>query len=216
MMKINVRKNVLSDNDQQALTNAQRLAGLGISGVNILASPGAGKTTFIVRLLQALPGELNNAVVEGDVASSIDTDRIIALGFAATQINTGGGCHLDASMVASALDKLTLRGPGFLFIENIGNLICPADFRLGESLRLVVASVPEGDDKPVKYPAIFRLADAVVLNKIDLLGHVEFTMDNFVAGVRAVNAAAPIFEVSARNVAGIDKVVEWLREAGKR
>ncbi|MFA6133885.1 MAG: hydrogenase nickel incorporation protein HypB [Phycisphaerae bacterium] len=215
-MKINVRKNVLSDNDQQALTNAQRLAGLGISGVNILASPGAGKTTFIVRLLQALPGELNNAVVEGDVASSIDTDRIIALGFAATQINTGGGCHLDASMVASALDKLTLRGPGFLFIENIGNLICPADFRLGESLRLVVASVPEGDDKPVKYPAIFRLADAVVLNKIDLLGHVEFTMDNFVAGVRAVNAAAPIFEVSARNGAGIDKVVEWLREAGKR
>lgn len=215
-MKVNVRKNVLSDNDQQALTNAQRLAGLGISAVNILASPGAGKTTFIVRLLQALPGELKNAVVEGDVASSIDTDRIIALGFAATQINTGGGCHLDASMVASALDKLTLRGPGFLFIENIGNLICPADFRLGESLRLVVASVPEGDDKPVKYPAIFRLADAVVLNKIDLLGHVEFTMDNFVAGVRAVNAAAPIFEVSARNGAGIDKVVEWLREAGKR
>jgi hydrogenase nickel incorporation protein HypB len=213
-MRIDVRKAVTSDNDIQAVQNADRLKETGLVGVNIMASPGAGKTSFIVRLLKSLPKGLSNGVIEGDVAGSIDTDKIIALGYPATQINTDGGCHLDANMVAKALDALAIQGPGFVFIENIGNLICPASFRLGESLILAIASVPEGDDKPVKYPAVFGLADAVVLNKHDLLGHVEFDMNFFLKGVRAVNPDAPIFNVSCRTGEGVGAVVEWLTANG--
>jgi hydrogenase nickel incorporation protein HypB len=211
-MKIEAGKKVLSINDHQAQRNKQRLDGLHLSAINILASPGAGKTSLIIRLLQSLPASLSKAVIEGDVASSIDTDKLISLGYQATQINTDGGCHLDAAMIDRALDKLKLQGPGLVFIENIGNLICPSGFDLGESLRIVVASVPEGDDKPIKYPGIFATAHAFVLNKIDLLGAVEFDMPRFKAGLRAVNEKAPLFEVSCRKgiEQGIAPLCDWV------
>jgi hydrogenase nickel incorporation protein HypB len=214
-MKIEAGKKVLSVNDQQAQRNRRRLDGLHLSAINILASPGAGKTSLIIRLLQSLPTMLSKAVIEGDVASSIDTDKIIALGYQATQINTDGGCHLDAAMINRALDKLKLQGPGLVFIENIGNLICPAGFDLGESLRIVVASVPEGDDKPIKYPGIFATAHAFVLNKIDLLGAVEFDLTRFKTGLRAVNDSAPLFEVSCRKEKeqGILPLRNWVLSA---
>jgi hydrogenase nickel incorporation protein HypB len=210
-VKIEAGKKVLSVNDQQARRNRQRLDALRLLAVNILASPGAGKTSLIIRLLQSLPANLSKAVIEGDVASSIDTDKIIALGYQATQINTDGGCHLDAAMIGRALDELDLQGPGLVFIENIGNLICPAGFELGETLRIVVASVPEGDDKPIKYPGIFATAHAFVLNKVDLLGAVDFDLARFKAGLRAVNDKAPLFEVSCRQgkEQGIAPLRDW-------
>ena len=209
-MKISVTRSVLDSNDQQAIANQRRLGELRLTAVNILASPGAGKTSCITKLLQGIPTSYRVGVIEGDVASSIDTDKILSLGFPATQINTHGGCHLDAGMIRDALTMLDLTGPGFIFVENIGNLICPAEFHLGEHLRVVIASVPEGDDKPIKYPGIFRSADAVILNKTDLLGLVEFERERFDAGVRAVNQTAPIFPVSCRKAEGVAAVVDWL------
>jgi hydrogenase nickel incorporation protein HypB len=214
-MKIEVKREVLSENDAQAQANASRLAEAKLIAVNVLASPGAGKTSLIIHLLKRLPEGVSGAVIEGDVAGSLDTDNIRRLGYPAEQINTGGGCHLDAAMVAGAMDRLGARGPGFVFIENIGNLICPVSYRLGEKLRLVVASVAEGDDKPVKYPAAFASADAIVLNKTDLAPHVEFRMDFFLQGVKTLNPAAPVFRASCRGGEGIDAVAHWLLQAAK-
>jgi hydrogenase nickel incorporation protein HypB len=210
MKQIQAKTRVLSANDRQALKNLHLLRDRQLRAVNILASPGAGKTSFIERLLKGLPARCKTGVIEGDVASSIDTDRIRALGFPAIQINTDGGCHLDAVMVARAIGELGVYGPGYLFIENIGNLICPAGFELGESIRIVVASVPEGDDKPIKYPGIFATAGAIVLNKIDLLGHVDFRMPFFLEGVQAVNDKAPVFNISCRSGEGVEAVIDWL------
>jgi hydrogenase nickel incorporation protein HypB len=210
-----VGKAILNLNDEQSLRNRRRLDELGLLAVNVLASPGAGKTSVIVRLLQGLAGQFSVGVIEGDVASSIDTDKLRALGFPATQINTDGGCHLDADMIFAAIGKLDIRGPGYLFIENIGNLICPTNFHLGEAVRLVIASAPEGDDKPTKYPGVFATADAIVLNKIDLLAHVDFRMDFFLASLRTINPKAPIFHVSCRNGQGIDALLDWLKTTAK-
>jgi hydrogenase nickel incorporation protein HypB len=215
-LKIKSGRSVLSTNERQAALNRRRLDALGLVAVNVLASPGAGKTSLLTRLLRSIPSNLSLGVIEGDVAGRLDTDRILAMGFPATQINTGGGCHLDADMIARAVRALDIEGPGYLFIENIGNLICPAEFRLGERLRIVVASVPEGDDKPVKYPGVFASANAVVLNKIDLLGHVEFDMEFFLAGVRAVNPEAPVFNVSCRTGEGVDALTAWLLKTKPR
>jgi hydrogenase nickel incorporation protein HypB len=209
-IQLNAGTKVLSANDSQALKNFDAMQACSLEAINVLASPGAGKTSVITKILQKLPASLHCGVIEGDVASSIDTDKLLALGFHAVQINTNGACHLDANMVASAWGQLKLAGPGFVFIENIGNLICPVDFQLGESRRLVIASVPEGDDKPVKYPGIFAAADAVILNKTDLLGYIDFRMDFFTAGLRVVNNHAPLFNVSCRADEGLDKVVDWL------
>ncbi len=211
-MKIDVNKSILEPNDRLALENKKRLEAKGLIAVNVMASPGAGKTSLILKLLAGLPKTLKAGVIEGDVASSIDTKKIKAAGWPAVQINTGGGCHLDAIMVAGALEKLKLEGPGVIFIENIGNLICPVEFALGEALRLVVASVPEGDDKPIKYPGIFADADLVVLNKSDLKPHVEFSLEKFLAGVKLVNQKAPVFEVSCKSGADLKEQVAFLLE----
>lgn len=209
-MKLDIGKSILSLNDEQSLRNRQALDATSLVGVNVLASPGAGKTSVILKLLEGLSKRYSVGVIEGDVASSIDTDKIIARGFKATQINTDGGCHLDARMIWSAMERLAIQGPGYLFIENIGNLICPTQFHLGETLRLVIASVPEGDDKPAKYPGVFATADLIVLNKIDLMGHIDFRMDFFMESIRAVNSGAPVFNVSCRSGEGVAAVLEWL------
>jgi hydrogenase nickel incorporation protein HypB len=213
-MKISPQRRILTANDRRAAANRERFEQLGLATVNVLASPGAGKTSLILALLHALPKDLAAGVIEGDVASCIDTDRIKAEGFPAVQINTAGGCHLTADMVDRALTSLNVRGPGFLFIENIGNLICPAAFDLGERLRLVVASVPEGDDRPIKYPGIFASADAVVLNKIDLLALADFDLERFRGGIRAVNPHASVFHVSCRTAEGVPSLRDWLLGRG--
>lgn len=212
-MKIEVGKAILHLNDEQSMRNRRRLEELRLVAVNVLASPGAGKTSLIIRLLEELSRDLAVGVIEGDVASSIDTQKLRGLGYAATQINTDGGCHLDARMVASAIEALAIKGPGFLFIENIGNLICPTNYHLGESLRIVVASVPEGDDKPAKYPGVFASADAVVLNKVDLLGQVDFEMDRFRSMLHAASPKARLFEVSCRKPQGLTELADWLKQS---
>ncbi|HOT26747.1 MAG TPA: hydrogenase nickel incorporation protein HypB [Candidatus Ozemobacteraceae bacterium] len=211
-MLIPVRKAVLAHNDAEAAENAKLFESRRVRVVNVMASPGAGKTSLILALAKRLPVGLQPLVIEGDVASSIDTEKVAAAGIPVFQINTDGDCHLDAVSVRKAFEALpAVPEQGLLFIENIGNLICPAEFDLGEDIRLVIASVPEGDDKPRKYPAIFALADAIVLNKTDLAGHVEFDRPRFEAGVRAVNDRAPIFDVSCRGaMAGVDALVDWL------
>jgi hydrogenase nickel incorporation protein HypB len=207
---ITARRSILSANDRQAAANARLFKKLDLTTINIMASPGAGKTSLLVRLLKLLAPRGSVGVIEGDVASSIDAELIARLGYPVTQINTDGGCHLNASDIAAALAELNLSGPGYLFIENIGNLICPAAFDLGERARLVIASVPEGDDKPCKYPGIFMKADAIVLNKIDTLAVFDFDRAAFTAGVRAVNSAAPIFELSCRTGQGMQALADWL------
>ena len=175
-----------------------------------MASPGAGKTSVIAATAERLPADLQPGVIEGDLASSIDTDALLACGIPAVQINTGGNCHLDAPMVRSALPRLPLDEIGILFIENVGNLVCPAEFDLGAALAVVVASVPEGHDKPYKYPGMFAAADAVLLNKADLLAYFDFDLDYFRRGLAMVNPDAPLFIVSCRTGDAMEEWVSWL------
>jgi hydrogenase nickel incorporation protein HypB len=184
--------------------------------VNVLSSPGSGKTTLLERAARDLGGERPVLVIEGDQATDRDAERIRAAGARAVQINTGTGCHLDAAMVARALAELAPRPGSLVFIENVGNLVCPALFDLGERARVVVASVTEGEDKPVKYPHMFRKADAIVLNKIDLAEHVDFDLERFTAFVREVNEGAPVLPVSAKTGDGLERWYDWLRATSGR
>ncbi len=206
-MKVDIKTQVLLRNDREAKEIFDEFEKRGVKAVNVMASPGAGKTTLILSLLRALPDSLYKGVIEGDVASSIDTEKIRAEGFKAVQINTAGACHLNSGMIKKALKELDPKGPGIVFIENIGNLICPADFYLGESLRLVVASVPEGDDKPLKYPLLFSVADIVAVNKWDTAGAFDFNYEMFVRGVKAVNANAPVIKVSGKSREGLTELL---------
>jgi hydrogenase nickel incorporation protein HypB len=209
-MKVPVVTQILKANDQVALENRARFDAAGVTVFNIMASPGAGKTSLILRTIEGLPAGMVPAVIEGDIASSIDADVIAARGVAVVQVNTGGNCHLDAPMVRSALDHLDLAAARLLFIENVGNLICPANYRLGADRAVVVASVAEGHDKPYKYPGIFAAADVVVLNKCDLIDVFEFDLEYFERGVRLVNMAVPILHVSCRTGQGVERWVDWL------
>ena len=172
--------------------------------------PGAGKTSAILRAIESLQGRLRVGVIEGDVAGHVDADKVAQAGAPVVQINTGGGCHLDAPQVQNALRQLPLSEIDLLFIENVGNLICPAGFALGEHLNLMVASIPEGHDKPIKYPGMFTVVDALLLNKIDLMPYLDFDLEAFRTAVRALNADAPLFEVSCKTGAGIEEWAEWL------
>ncbi len=210
--EVKVIANIMKVNDSLADENRQQLRSQGIFGVNIMASPGAGKTSVILQAIAGLKDIAPVMVIEGDVASSIDADKIAATGTTVIQINTGGGCHLDANMVRQALDSMELHEGGVLFIENVGNLICPANWDLGEELRMVIASVTEGHDKPFKYPGIFAHADLVVLNKMDLAPYFEFDLDQFTDGVRAVNPNVPIFPLSCRGGEGVPAWLTWLKD----
>jgi hydrogenase nickel incorporation protein HypB len=206
-----VVERILSANDLVARENRRILDAHGIRGINVMASPGAGKTSLILRSVEELQGQLRVGVIEGDVAGRVDADKVAEKGVPVVQINTGGGCHLDAPQVQGALERLPLEAIDLLFIENVGNLICPTGFDLGEHLKVMIANVPEGDDKPIKYPGMFTAVDALVLNKVDLAPYVEFDEDKFRTAFRALNAEAPLFPVSCRTGEGIALWVEWLR-----
>jgi hydrogenase nickel incorporation protein HypB len=210
MTEIDVQKRILSANDEVAAENRAAFEGHGILAVNMMASPGAGKTSVILATAERLPEGMRPAVIEGDLASSIDTEKVLSAGVPAVQINTGGNCHLDAPMIRSALPKLPLDRIDLLLIENVGNLVCPAEFDLGAALAVVVASVPEGHDKPYKYPGMFAAGDAVILNKADLVSYFDFDLDYFRRGVAMVNPGAPVFVVSCRTGEGLDGWVSWL------
>ena len=210
--QIKVVRNVLSANDEIAAQNQLLLGAHGVLTVNIMASPGAGKTSVIMNTIQKLHGKLRCGVIEGDVASSVDSEKVATLGVPVVQINTGGGCHLDARQVQDALEGFPLDRIDLLMIENVGNLICPTAFLLGESLRIAIASVPEGDDKPVKYPELFHQAQAVVLNKMDLLPYVDFDLPVFRRRIKGLNPAGRIFEMSCKTGDGLDAWADWLCE----
>jgi hydrogenase nickel incorporation protein HypB len=209
-MKIPVVKEILNANDQVAAENRTAFDAAGVFVLNLMASPGAGKTSLILATVDRLPGEIRSGVIEGDLASTIDADTIAARGIPVVQINTGGNCHLDAPMVRTALPDLPLDELNLLFIENVGNLVCPAGFALGADIAVVVASVPEGHDKPYKYPGMFASADAVVLNKADLLEVFEFDVDYFQRGLEMVNPGVPLFIVSCRTGDGVEDWTTWL------
>lgn len=211
-MKINVVKNVLEANDTLAAENRQRLSGAGVWCVNITSAPGSGKTTLLEKTIPALSAQgLASAVVVGDLQTTRDAERLGDLAAEVTQINTEGGCHLSATQVAAALAGLDLPMLEYLFIENVGNMVCPAGFDLGEHARVAMLSVPEGDDKVAKYNTLFQPADAIVLNKIDLAEMLEYKKARVYDDLKKINTAAPIFELSCHTGEGLDAWLDWLR-----
>jgi hydrogenase nickel incorporation protein HypB len=215
--RIPVVENIFNANDRLAEENYSRINSAGIFSVNIMASPGAGKTSLIEHTLPLLKDKLRVVVIDGDIATSIDADRAAAAGAqAAIQINTGGDCHLDAVMLRGALDQLDLTQFDLLIVENVGNLVCPANFKLGTHKTVLVASIPEGDDKPYKYPGTYRGVDALVINKIDLLPYVDFRMDYFERGVQVLNPGVTTFPLSCRTGEGLSAWTNWLIENSKR
>ena len=210
MTTIAVEQRILNANDQIAAENRAALDAAGTLAINVMASPGAGKTSLILATAARLPAAVRPAVIEGDLASRIDADTMAAAGIDVVQINTGGSCHLDAPMVRTALPELLAGHPDLLFIENVGNLICTAEFALGSHLNVVVASSPEGHDKPYKYPGMFAAADAVILNKTDVMAVFDFDLPFFRRGLAMVNARAPLFVVSCRTGVGLDAWIAWL------
>lgn len=210
--RVQVVEKILSANDQVAELNRQALRNAGVFSINLMASPGAGKTSFILQTIRSLAPEVQLGVVEGDTAPvTIDADKINAVGMPAVQINTGGECHLDAVMLKAGLQQLPLDEIDLLIVENVGNLICPAAFDLGTHINLLVASIPEGDDKPYKYPNIYRGLDVLIINKTDLLPYIDFRMDYFRQGVEILNPGLTTFAVSCKTGEGIDAWVAWLR-----
>ncbi len=208
---IPIVENILNANDRLAQENRARIDAAGVFSINILASPGAGKTSLIEQTLPRLKGKLRVAVVDGDIATSIDADRAAQAGAqAAIQVNTGGDCHLDAVMLRGALEQLDLPKFDLLIVENVGNLVCPANFKLGTHKTVLVASIPEGDDKPYKYPGTYRGVDALVINKIDLLPYVSFRMDYFERGVQVLNPGVKTFPTSCTTGEGLDAWIDWL------
>lgn len=210
-MEIKVLKDILSANDQIAQENRQLLDSKGVLMINIMSSPGAGKTSLILQTIAGLRGKTRIGVVEGDVSSSIDAERVGREGVPVLQINTGGECHLDANMVRRALNNLPLDDIDLLFIENVGNLICTAEFAIGAHKNAVIGSIPEGDDKPLKYPLMFTIADALLLNKIDLLPYLKFDSVAYEKAVKGLNNKVKIFPVSCTTGQGIDQWLKWLR-----
>lgn len=215
--RISIVENILSANDRLAEENRARINAANVFSINLMASPGAGKTSLIEQTLPLLKDKLRIAVVDGDIATSLDADRAAAAGAQASiQVNTGGECHLDAVMLHGALNQLDLTQFDLLMVENVGNLVCPAEFRLGTHKSVLIASVPEGADKPYKYPGMYRGVDALIINKIDLLPYIDFDMDFFRRGVEALNPGVITFPLSCRTGEGMDAWINWLIENTKR
>lgn len=216
--RIPVIEKILNANDQLAAQNRLLLDTAGVFSVNLMADPGAGKTSLILRTIEALSEQMTLGVVEGDTAPvTIDADKVLEAGMPAVQINTGGECHLDAVMLGSALPQLPLKKMNLLIVENVGNLVCPGAFQLGTHANVLIASVPEGDDKPYKYPNIYRGLDVLIINKIDLLPYVRFNMEYFQRGVEMLNPGVTIFALSCQTGEGIAQWTSWLyRQAGEK
>jgi hydrogenase nickel incorporation protein HypB len=208
---IPIIENIMNANEQLAYQNRVQLDQAGLFAINMMASPGAGKTSLIEQTLEYLPKNLEVAAIDGDIATSIDADRAAAAGATAIQINTGGECHLDAVMLRNALNQLSdLTRYDLLIVENVGNLVCPATFQLGTHKSILIASIPEGDDKPYKYPGMYRDVDALVINKIDLLPYISFDMEYFRKGVEILSPNLETFPISCVSGEGIQAWVDWL------
>ncbi|MGH8962339.1 MAG: hydrogenase nickel incorporation protein HypB [Jatrophihabitantaceae bacterium] len=214
--RIHVLERIFAENDRTAAQNRAEFASHGVLAVNLMSSPGAGKTTLLHETLRRFGRAVRIGIVEGDIETSLDADRLDGLGAAISLVNTGHGfggeCHLDAPMVRSALPRLPLSELDLVLIENVGNLVCPAEFDVGEHARAMVSAITEGEDKPLKYPVMFRSVELVLINKIDLLPHLDFDVDLFRANLRSVNPTARTIEMSARTGAGVDEWCNWLRE----
>jgi hydrogenase nickel incorporation protein HypB len=213
---VRIEKDVLARNDAYAKENRQRLGEAGVFAINLVSSPGSGKTTLLVKTIGMLKSVLAVAVIEGDQETSLDAARIRATGVPTLQINTGRGCHLDAHMVGHALESLPLKRNSILFIENVGNLVCPAGFDLGEAHKVAILSVTEGDDKPLKYPDAFAAASMMVLSKIDLLPHLDFDVGSCIEHARSINPDIAVLQVSARTGEGMVGWIDWLINAAER
>jgi hydrogenase nickel incorporation protein HypB len=214
-VRVDILENLLSENDRVADANREELVRAGVRAVNLMSSPGAGKTTLLKRTLAELGSRVRIGILEGDIATSLDADELEGAGATAiTVVNTsagfGGECHLDAVMVRAGMSRLPLDELELLIIENVGNLVCPAEFRVGEHTRAMVYAVTEGEEKPFKYPVMFRAADVVVVNKVDLLPHLDFDLDRFLANLELVNPAARVIQASARTGQGVDEWCAWL------
>jgi hydrogenase nickel incorporation protein HypB len=211
--RVAIVEKIMDANDRLAQGNRARLDQSGVFSINIMASPGAGKTSVILKTIEALKDKTRIGVVEGDTAAvTIDADKVIEAGMPAVQINTGGDCHLDAVMLQGALDSLPLNELDLMIVENVGNLICPASFKLGTHANVLIASIPEGDDKPYKYPGVYRGVEALILNKMDLLPYVKFDLDYFRQGVEALNPGLAFFPLSCATGEGFEAWIDWLRK----
>ncbi len=208
---VDMMADINRENDQIAEETHKILQNKGIFTLNVMGAPGVGKTSTLIRIVEGLP-EVRSAVVEGDIQSDIDTQKLQSLGIQSVQINTGGACHIDAGLMHSTVADLPLTENSLLFVENIGNLVCPAEFSIGEDAKLLVCAVTDGSDKPYKYPLAFEKAALIVVNKADLLPHVEFDLDYFTKGIRALNPEAPIVLVSAKTGEGFAEVCEWIQK----
>jgi len=213
--RVLVVEKILNANDRLAADNRAKLEAASVFALNFMASPGAGKTSLIEHTIKRLGDRWRLAVIDGDIATSLDADRAAAAGAQAVQINTGGECHLDAVMLRDALTNLDLSTIDLLIVENVGNLICPASFQLGTHQSVLIASVPEGDDKPYKYPSMYRGVDAMVINKIDLLPYVTFDMEYFQRGVEILNPDVVTFPLSCRTGEGVDEWIKWVDQQVK-
>ena len=212
---ITIKEDILGANDEKAQQNQNEFDKHNILAVNVMSSPGAGKTSLILNTIKGMRNNARIAVIEGDVASSVDAEKVNEQGIPVVQINTAGGCHLDANMMKSAMNNLPLNDIDLLFIENVGNLICPAEFALGEHKRVIIASLPEGDDKPHKYPLMFTEADVVLLNKADLLPYLDFDIDAFQRAVTGLNPDVRILQISCKTGEGLQDWFSWLLEQKK-
>lgn len=212
MSQIKVVTNILQTNEEITLKNKQMLEEKKIFVVNLMSSPGSGKTSILEKVISKLKDEINIAVIEGDIYTTKDAERIEAQGVPVVQINTGGACHLDGEMIKGALDSLDLEAIDLLVIENVGNLVCPAEFEIGEDIKVSVLSTTEGNDKPLKYPLMFEKSGAVILNKIDLIEFTNFNKEEFYKDIKSLNSNAVIFETSCRNNDGLDKICRYLKE----
>ena len=210
MTTIDIQTPILDLNDKLAAQNRERFDEKGVFVLDLMASPGAGKTSTILATIDKLRDRYHIAVIEGDIASSVDAEKIKAQGIPAVQINTGGACHLEANMIRRAIEVLDLDALDLIILENVGNLVCPTEFYLGEHAKVMILSVPEGHDKPYKYPNIFQISEAVILNKCDTLPVFDFDETEFIGAVEALNPKAPIFKIAATKGEGVDTWVEWL------
>jgi hydrogenase nickel incorporation protein HypB len=210
-MKITVVKNILEANQRIAEENRRRFDHQGLRVLNLMSSPGAGKTSLLEKTIHSLKGKVRIGVIEGDIQSTFDAERIERTGVPAIQINTGGACHLDSNMIQEALRSLEIQDFDLLFIENVGNLVCPAEFNLGEHFRVAVLSVVEGDDKPLKYPLLFKISQVLVVNKIDLLPYCDCNLDLMIDRAKTINPQLAVFPLSCRTGEGLEKWTAWLK-----